>query len=193
MVFRLEFRLEDMKRQIGWDDAHFYDVASKYAVPDPKYSVPFRFTHATRLVTIDNVKSTASALGRSYYFFLRRRFGLEVPNYTRHFSEPLQNVFSHAGEEAREADTLIEGYFTDKKPDGSLEFIVRITNPNAVEWDFERKIGEALKVDPKKVKPQDVHWLTSVSWHEYPWVSYGNNGKEYLALFRESNYHSKTL
>ncbi|MBI2523523.1 hypothetical protein HYW19_03965 [Candidatus Woesearchaeota archaeon] len=131
--------------------------------------------------------SAASALGYSYYWFLRRQFELQVPNYTHHFSEPLQNVFSHAGEEARKHDTLVEDYFTDKKPDGSLEFIVRITNPYAVEWDFEKIIAEILKIDPAKVDPRELHWLASVSWHEYPQVSYDNNGKEYLALFREPN------
>ncbi|MEK6949523.1 MAG: hypothetical protein AABX34_04825 [Nanoarchaeota archaeon] len=185
MAFRLELKLEDMKRIIGWDEHNFYDAPpSRYAGPDPKYPLPFRTTNAVRLTSIEDVRSTASRLGRSYQWFLQRHFGLQVPNYTHHFSEPLQNVFAHGGEEARQADTLIESYFTDRKPEMPLEFIVRITNPNAQEWDFERVIAEALKVDPKKVNPQDVHWLTSVNWHEYPWVSYDNKGKDYLALFR---------
>mgnify|MGYP001612671471 CR=1 FL=1 len=62
-----------------------------------------------------------------------------------------------------------------------MAFRLDLKNQNAVEWDFEKVIAQAAKVDPKK----GAHWLTSVNWHEYPCVSYDNNGKDYLALFRE--------
>ncbi|MBI2523524.1 hypothetical protein HYW19_03970 [Candidatus Woesearchaeota archaeon] len=49
MAFRLDLKLEDMKKQIGWDDANFYDVPSRLAVPNPKYPIPFRFTYTSQL------------------------------------------------------------------------------------------------------------------------------------------------
>jgi len=183
MALDLDLNLADMKEMIGWDDSNFQDIST--GVPQVLDGYGVRHTRTARLNGVDDVGRVTQGINPHYLRFL---IYIGVPNpvsnagkiSTRIISEALANLVIHGGESIGEADTVIEHYHPVYKPADPLEFIVRITNPNAQEWDYKRTLTNQPPTDESGKK----HWLSTVKDWNSPLVSYDNNGKNFLALVR---------
>ena len=81
----------------------------------------------------------------------------------------------HGGDAAKEVDTLIESYHSSREAE---KFILRITNPEAMEWDYEGAIRGYENHPYTHIKYGGFRTFSNPEF----WVSYENDGRDFLAL-----------
>lgn len=163
MTFALELDLQKMKEMVEWDDKNFQD----YLRSSPHDAIlPYKYTSLERLYSLDQVGSITTSVRLHYRLFTRKFLGKDFWILTGLISEPLANILVHGGDAVREASTVIEHYH----PIDPSRHIMRISNPNAKEWDYERISREG----------RGGH--VTFSRCPYALVSYDNGGRDFLAL-----------
>ena len=177
MTFRLDLNLEGMKKEISLDDKNFEDFSSFGFIDDIR--LPCRVTHKyIRISKNSDVGNNASSLRDYYSNFSRDIYHSNIRIPAALFSESLANILVHGGDAAKEADTLVESYHSSKRAKG---FILRITNPEADEWDYDKGIRKFQEI-PDYYQGRYGGFRT-FSYPEF-WVSYENGGRDFLALIR---------
>lgn len=172
MTFRLDLNLQDMKKIVGWNESNFKEYRMAYS----GLNIPCRTIYSHKLSDVSDIGFLMYTFTIYYERFFSRFLGV-LPyktNFYNFISEPLENVRVHGGEDAKTVKTLIEHYH----PSDSSKFILRITNPKARKWDYERVIKESRFIDERGSR----HWFDAVKDMEFAFVSYENDGKDFLAL-----------
>lgn len=174
MVFRLDLDLEAMLNLAGWDGQQFNDYGRRASgLCDEAYELPYTFSHAVMLTDLRVVINTAVGFRNYHAWFLRKHFhddyrnalGVSNRNLIQFYSESLSNVFVHGEQGVREEDTVIQLYH----PSDPSRFVLRVYNPADERW--------APQTMGAKGRGGYRTFL-----QEFAVVSYGDEGREFMAL-----------
>jgi len=176
MVFRTDLNLELMKKIVGWED----DQPFQHMIDDERHIneenpvVPCLYTFGKVMDPEDSVAEIVEVLDhiKTHYIRIWKKYLSEhgvkgIYPSSGLLSEPVSNLLTHGGRGVAEAETLVEHYH----PTDYMKFIIRITNPEAAEWDYERMVREEKGMGGFDTF-RDLRYN----------VSYDDGGRTFLAL-----------